>query len=119
MTKSIMDYIFKWLATKFLDRESQSSAGVILRDVPSAPEKVAETKAVGNVTELSKTETEFVNRIQTAPTASAKTSTSTAASDKTVGFAPAKKTTFLYQQDAPSCSDCGSIMVPNQAATNV
>jgi ribonucleoside-diphosphate reductase alpha chain len=23
------------------------------------------------------------------------------------------KTTFLYQQDAPSCHDCGSIMVRN------
>ena len=115
MAKSIMDYIFKWLAIKFLNRESQENAGVILRDVPVATEKVAETKAVGNVTELSKTETEFVNRIQTAPTASAKTSTSTGGSDKTVGFAPAKKTTFLYQQDAPSCSDCGSIMVRNGA----
>src|SRR5213075_203890 len=32
MAKSIMDYIFKWLATKFLDRDSQAHAGVILRD---------------------------------------------------------------------------------------
>src|SRR5436305_1653497 len=32
MTKSIMDYIFKWLATKFLDRESQAHAGVIVRE---------------------------------------------------------------------------------------
>jgi ribonucleoside-diphosphate reductase alpha chain len=24
-----------------------------------------------------------------------------------------QKVTFLYQQDAPSCSDCGSIMVRN------
>ena len=115
MAKSIMDYIFKWLAIKFLNRESQENAGVILRDIPPAAEKAAETKAVGNVTELSKTETEFVNRIQTSPTASAKVSTPSAASDKTVGFAPAKKTTFLYQQDAPSCSDCGSIMVRNGA----
>ena len=28
---------------------------------------------------------------------------------------PAKAGTFLYQQDAPSCSDCGSIMVRNGA----
>ena len=32
MAKSIMDYIFKWLAIKFLDRESQAHAGVILRE---------------------------------------------------------------------------------------
>ncbi len=34
MAKSIMDYIFKWLAIKFLPRESQAEAGVILRDEP-------------------------------------------------------------------------------------
>jgi ribonucleoside-diphosphate reductase alpha chain len=32
MAKSIMDYIFKWLAIKFLSRDSQEHAGVILRD---------------------------------------------------------------------------------------
>ena len=39
MTKSIMDYIFKWLAIKFLPTESQTAAGVIVRDTPevSAP----------------------------------------------------------------------------------
>src|SRR5438876_1611312 len=37
MAKSIMDYIFKWLAIKFLPRDEQESAGVIKRDEP-APE---------------------------------------------------------------------------------
>ena len=32
MAKSIMDYIFKWLAIKFLSRDAQEHAGVILRD---------------------------------------------------------------------------------------
>ena len=27
--------------------------------------------------------------------------------------ASSRKVTFLYQQDAPSCHDCGSIMVRN------
>jgi hypothetical protein len=45
--------------------------------------------------------------------------------DKVVGFVmpaknadganPTKTGTFLYQQDAPSCSDCGEIMVRNGA----
>ena len=51
MTKSIMDYIFKWLATKFLDRESQAQAGVILRD--DAPAPVAPSPKA-NVAPLSK-----------------------------------------------------------------
>ncbi|MEO8216387.1 MAG: vitamin B12-dependent ribonucleotide reductase [Acidobacteriota bacterium] len=112
MTKSIMDYIFKWLAIKFLNRESQENAGVILREAPS--EATTETKLIGNVSELTRTETEFVNRIQT-PTSPVSRPFSTTTVDKTVGFAPAKKATFLYQQDAPSCSDCGSIMVRNGA----
>jgi ribonucleoside-diphosphate reductase alpha chain len=31
------------------------------------------------------------------------------------GANPTKTGTFLYQQDAPSCSDCGEIMVRNGA----
>jgi hypothetical protein len=31
------------------------------------------------------------------------------------GVNPPKTGTFLYQQDAPSCSDCGEIMVRNGA----
>src|SRR5713101_3522017 len=46
MAKSIMDYIFKWLAIKFLPADSQTAAGVIVREVPevaapSAPANVA------------------------------------------------------------------------------
>ncbi|MCA1572930.1 MAG: vitamin B12-dependent ribonucleotide reductase, partial [Chloroflexi bacterium] len=53
MAKSIMDYIFKWLAIKFLSRDSQEKAGVIKReaDVSFATGNV-ETKAVGEVVEL-------------------------------------------------------------------
>src|SRR5205823_2234991 len=36
MTKSIMDYIFKWLAIKFLPRENQQEAGVIVREEPAS-----------------------------------------------------------------------------------
>jgi ribonucleoside-diphosphate reductase alpha chain len=44
MAKSIMDYIFKWLAIKFLPRDSQEEAGVIKRDEP-----VSVTPIVSNV----------------------------------------------------------------------
>ncbi len=71
IAKSIIDYIFRWLASKFMNQESKHAAGVILRDEPPAPEPVV------------------------------------------AGQAGEAKVTFLYQQDAPSCSDCGSIMVRN------
>jgi ribonucleoside-diphosphate reductase alpha chain len=72
IAKSITDYIFRWLASKFLSREDKQAAGVILRDEPP-PVAPAAAGAGGEL----------------------------------------PKVTFLYQQDAPSCHDCGSIMVRN------
>ncbi|MBI2212008.1 MAG: vitamin B12-dependent ribonucleotide reductase [Acidobacteria bacterium] len=111
MAKSIMDYIFKWLSIKFLSRESQVEAGVIKRDeepaAAPAPEPV--TKAIGNVVELATEDKRFINTI--------KTETRGEARATRVGFEEPQqqKATFLHQQDAPSCSDCGSIMVRNGA----
>jgi len=103
MTKSIMDYIFKWLATKFLDRESQSNAGVILRE-DAAP---VVSKPVPNVAPLTKEDASFVTSLGTP---------SVIAAPKDADGPNSRNTaTFRYQQDAPSCSDCGSIMVRNGA----
>ena len=80
MAKSIMDYLFRWLATKFLDGKAQTEVGVVSRD----PEELAETPAPSpRPVESSGT---GYNMVQ--------------------GF---------YQQDAPSCSDCGAIMVRSGA----
>jgi ribonucleoside-diphosphate reductase alpha chain len=99
MTKSIMDYIFKWLATKFLDRESQTQAGVIVRE-EAAP-------ATPNIAPLTKSDASFVSSLGTSPIIAA---------PKDADGPNARNTaTFRYQQDAPSCSDCGSIMVRNGA----
>jgi ribonucleoside-diphosphate reductase alpha chain len=103
MTKSIMDYIFKWLATKFLDRESQAHAGVILRE-DAAP---VVSKPVPNVAPLTKEDASFVTSLATP---------SVIATPKDADGPNTRNTaTFRYQQDAPSCSDCGSIMVRNGA----
>ncbi|MFQ5351059.1 MAG: vitamin B12-dependent ribonucleotide reductase, partial [Thermoanaerobaculia bacterium] len=72
IAKSMMDYIFRWLASKFLNREDQQAAGVVLRDADALLEATAPDPAAGP-----------------------------------------PKVAFLYQQDAPSCHDCGSIMVRN------
>jgi ribonucleoside-diphosphate reductase alpha chain len=120
MTKSIMDYLFKWLAIKFLDRNAQEHAGVILRDDLAAIPATTPTptpRAAANVTTPSASDMSFIDKVTTATPVTAET--------KVVGFMmPAKnadgvnaspKGTFLYQQDAPSCSDCGEIMVRNGA----
>ena len=80
MAKSIMDYLFRWLATKFLDGKAQTEVGVVSRDTeelaeaPAPAPKPVESSGTG------------YNMVQ--------------------GF---------YQQDAPSCSDCGAIMVRSGA----
>ena len=118
MAKSIMDYIFKWLATKFLARDAQEHAGVILRDdvAPAGPQ----ASVPANVTTPSASDLSFIDKVTTAAPA-----TVAADSTKVMGFVmpaknadganPTKTGTFLYQQDAPSCSDCGEIMVRNGA----
>ncbi|MFZ2491487.1 MAG: vitamin B12-dependent ribonucleotide reductase [Thermoanaerobaculia bacterium] len=155
MAKSIMDYIFKWLAIKFLSREKQEAAGVILRDDPAtmaatpqsstaqsmststasalrtlhgdapiaaAPAGAAVSPAA-NVTAPNASDVTFVSNLQA--TMGAAPAPTAASSAPMVGFVmppkdadkvnPAKAGTFLYQQDAPSCSECGSIMVRNGA----
>ncbi len=82
MAKSIMDYLFRWLATKFLDGKAQTEVGVVQRDA----EELAE-----------------------APTPAAPKSLESAGD----GYGRAAE--GFYQQDAPSCSDCGAIMVRSGA----
>ncbi len=83
IAKSITDYIFRWLASKFLTREQKEAAGVILRDEP-----MPAIPLLGG------------GRLESVPVAEMVTESTT-------------KVTFLYQQDAPPCHDCGSIMVRN------
>jgi len=88
IAKSITDYIFRWLASKFLSREGKAAAGVILRDdLPPADAPATLTLLGGGKLE------------PVAPAA--------------VGLEQTTKVTFLYQQDAPSCHECGAIMVRN------
>ena len=89
---------------------------MILRDDTAVASYTTPTPATPapNVTKPSASDMAFIEKVSTA-----------APVDKVVGFVmPAKnadavnvspKGTFLYQQDAPSCSDCGEIMVRNGA----
>jgi len=64
MAKSIMDYIFRWLASKFLDGEAQIEAGIIQREpveessakkvisIAQAPRGGAPVASISNVTRL-------------------------------------------------------------------
>jgi ribonucleoside-diphosphate reductase alpha chain len=72
IAKSITDYIFRWLASRFLSNEEKAAVGVVMAELPSPA----------------------------AP--------STAGSDAT-----GVKFTVDVGADAPSCHECGAIMVRN------
>jgi ribonucleoside-diphosphate reductase alpha chain len=83
--KSIVDYIFRWMAAKFLSPEAQFRAGVNNREeLVTSPEQLPLDVAA----------------------AAGASATAVISSPKTSAFAAMQN-----QQDAPPCSTCGSIMV--------
>ena len=86
--KSIVDYIFRWMATKFLSADAQFRAGVNLKEdvTPKAPEPVVAAAVAP--------------KVEAAPKADAKGSEFAA---------------IQNQEDAPPCSTCGSIMIRSGA----
>ena len=97
IAKSIVDYIFRWMALKFLDPTAQKQLGVNL----DAPEQLME------VNDRTKDIAEAQPTIFDQPKA---TATST-----TTPVKPSLTATFDNQSDAPACGTCGSIMVRNAA----
>ncbi len=86
--KSIVDYIFRWLATKFLSPEAQHRAGVNNREEVTTPQQL-----VLDVT-----------------------ATATPTADAASPAAPGSSFAAMQnQEDAPPCSTCGSIMVRSGA----
>jgi ribonucleoside-diphosphate reductase alpha chain len=83
IAKSIVDYIFRWLGSRFLSAEKQTEMGIIRRDAA---------------------ETETTPAVE-GPANAAQVLMS-------LGLDPISPTsTFQNQADAPSCSECGSLMV--------
>ena len=94
--KSIVDYIFRWMAAKFLSAEAQYRAGVNNRENVPAPEQLS-----------------LPTPVPAAPAAAPGPVAAWPAAASVSG-----KTTFAAiqnQEDAPPCSTCGSIMVRSGA----
>jgi ribonucleoside-diphosphate reductase alpha chain len=86
--KSIVDYIFRWMATKFLSPEAQFHAGVNGRELDEN----------GQAEQL---------KLPSPATGAAR---SAASEGK-----PGSYTTIQNQEDAPPCSTCGAIMIRSGA----
>ncbi len=87
IAKSLVDYIFKWMGSKFLSAEEKEAIGVISRDMPMP------TQAPSPVTGQS------VAARSTPPSGGSQNSL----------------VTFETSTDAPACHECGSIMVRSAA----
>jgi ribonucleoside-diphosphate reductase alpha chain len=96
--KSIVDYIFRWLATKFLSPDAQFRAGVNVRE----PEEVA----AASVTDTSARPSD----VGRTPHAGFSLGSATPGKSKATEFAPIQN-----QEDAPPCSTCGAIMIRSGA----
>ncbi|HVB77570.1 MAG TPA: vitamin B12-dependent ribonucleotide reductase [Candidatus Nitrosotalea sp.] len=88
IAKSILDYVFRWLGSRFFDEEGRAALGIITRE-DGPGDKVAELHVVA---------TPAVR-----PTPS------------NGGSTPGQRLTFVVNTDAPSCAECGSITVRSGA----
>ncbi len=112
IAKSIVDYIFRWLASKFLNKDAQRAIGIQVKD-DATPSLTNGAKLAGP------TPVTFVPgpgasgrgpSIMSGGHGSGPESVGAAAHDTSrVPFA------FHPDEDAPPCPDCGSIMVRNAA----
>ncbi len=95
LAKSIVDYIFRWMATKFLSNEAQYLAGVNVRE-----DSVAEQLTLGE-------------------TGTGRSNAGSAGAPQAGTQQPSEMTAapFAIQndQDAPPCSTCGAIMIRSGA----
>jgi ribonucleoside-diphosphate reductase alpha chain len=104
--KSIVDYIFRWMATKFLSPEAQFRVGVNMKEEPAG----VASPANGAAASTSPAAADVQARGETKATAERAPIASHAAD---VGKRASEFThaAIQNQEDAPPCSTCGSIMI--------
>lgn len=100
VAKSIVDYIFRWMALKFLSVEERKAVGIIIEGMTSPI-------AVGEETPKSAT--------MVSETSVSKEAAMGAVSAPTLFDAGKWTSGFDNQSDAPACDTCGSFMVRNAA----
>jgi ribonucleoside-diphosphate reductase alpha chain len=100
MAKSLIDYVFRYLGSRFLPSEQRAQVGLVEREEPAAAPRALPPRA-----EIA--ETPLVPAVATTPVH--------APIGFTAGGTAQAPITFSPQADAPSCPDCGSLMVRNGA----
>jgi ribonucleoside-diphosphate reductase alpha chain len=90
MAKSVMDYIFRWLALKFLQKEERQNVGLIA-DMPTEDTPTPPKMTVLNLSNIKNGNT------------------------KGGSFTDHERETFRLQSDAPPCPDCGALCIRSGA----
>ena len=96
MAKSLIDYIFRFLGARFLVGEERAAIGLVERDPASAPPAPAASMVVAPP-----------------PVARHAAGNQIGFTSALGGEGPRNAITFSPQADAPSCPDCGALMVRN------
>jgi ribonucleoside-diphosphate reductase alpha chain len=94
--KSIVDYIFRWLATKFLSPEAQLEAGVNVQNLTKVTDGSAVADATAELVTLEKVLSSVRSADQAEPI-------------------PSSFAAIQNQEDAPPCTMCGAIMIRSGA----
>jgi ribonucleoside-diphosphate reductase alpha chain len=92
IAKSIVDYIFRWMASHFLPVEEQDEVGIIRQEASAAP---VATPSPTTDPDPKPTTSEF----------------KVVAAGRAQGVPSSQPIAFVNSGDAPSCSECGSITV--------
>jgi ribonucleoside-diphosphate reductase alpha chain len=103
IAKSLMDYIFRWMASRFMPLEDRDRLGIIRRDGDDGPATTGSAPAI--VSSASASATAGVSGFAAVRAMQA---AAAAPVENPLGA-------FVNQGDAPSCSECGSLMVRSGA----
>ena len=101
--KSIVDYLFRWLASKFLDEQARQDVGII----SASPAGASAASGAGAADALGDNAPKL--------TLVAPAHVGPAIADLSDGKDSSLRQAFINQADAPPCPDCGCIMVRNGA----
>jgi ribonucleoside-diphosphate reductase alpha chain len=133
IAKSIVDYLFRWLGSRFLPADERAALGLVSRDdqtvtlAPSSPPCLAPDSPPSQPAAAPTPAAAAPLPAASAPAGPATTPKAeaqadghitngngrAAASAELVTLAGTPRVSFEVSADSPSCSDCGSIMVRN------
>ncbi|MBN1585571.1 vitamin B12-dependent ribonucleotide reductase [Candidatus Uhrbacteria bacterium] len=121
IAKSLVDYIFRWLALRFMAPEEQLACGVNL-DLPTLAEKGKSDVDVSN-TEVADRQQDQTESVMPETTASGPArdgrqmniTEAVSVRDGQSAGSDALTAGFDVQSDAPACDTCGALMVRNGA----